>query len=93
MRGVQARVPLTRHRRFPPGVTYESSLTLEPGPVELPAIVHLTSAASTPVAIATCTYLGVRTLVVMVAVFGPKEWAGRALQVLKVLRRDHRSLK
>lgn len=70
------------------GATYESSLTLEPASVELPAILHLTSAASVPVAVAMCAYLAVRILVVLVAVFGPKERAGRAIEVLRVLRRD-----
>jgi hypothetical protein len=61
--------------------------------VDLTGIAHVTTTASLPLAISGCAYLSARTLVMLVAVFGPKEWAGRALQVLKVLRRDHRSLK
>lgn len=56
--------------------------------MDLPAIAHLTSAATMPVAIAACVYMAVRTAVVLVAVFGSKERAARALEVLRVLRRD-----
>jgi hypothetical protein len=61
---------------------------LETAPVDPTEIVHLTSSVSMPVAISACAYLGVRTLIMLVAVFGREEWAERAIQVLKVLRRD-----
>jgi hypothetical protein len=52
-------------------------------------VVHaISSAASMPVTIAACVYLGVRVVVILVAVFGPKDRAEQALAVLKVLRRD-----
>jgi hypothetical protein len=56
---------------------------------EVVLLAHLTSLASVPVAVTGCMYLGVRMVVLLVAVFGPKkEWADRALQVLKILRKD-----
>jgi hypothetical protein len=58
--------------------------------VDLPAITHLASAASLPGTILLCTYLAVRALVILVALFGKKDRAERALAVLPVLRGHRR---
>jgi hypothetical protein len=53
--------------------------------VDLPEVVRVASSATLPADITCCIYICVRVLILLVAVFGPKkEWADRALEVLKV---------
>jgi hypothetical protein len=60
--------------------------------VDLTEIIRLTVADSTPMTATVCANVGVRMLIQLVAVFGPKdEWAHRAIEVLKVLRRGRPS--
>jgi hypothetical protein len=67
-------------------------MPLETRAVDLAEIVRLTATVSTPATVTVCAYLGVRAMIQLVAVFGPKEeWAQRAIEVLKVLRRDRSS--
>jgi hypothetical protein len=55
--------------------------------VDLAALVHAAEAAVSPATIAMCICLAVRALVILVALFGKKARAERALDVLRVLRR------
>jgi hypothetical protein len=55
--------------------------------MDLAALVHATSVAISPATIAMCICLAVRALVILVVLFGKKDRAERALDVLRVLRR------
>jgi hypothetical protein len=58
--------------------------------MDLPEVIRIASAATLPVVIPCSLYLGFRMLVGLVAIFAAprKEWADRALQVLKIMRKD-----
>jgi hypothetical protein len=57
--------------------------------MDLPEVIRTASSASVPLAITCSAYWAVRMVILLVAVFGPKkQWADRAMEVLRLLRRD-----
>jgi hypothetical protein len=60
--------------------------------MELVQLARIAAVSGLPVAVLLCGLAGVMIVILLVAVFAAprKEWADRALEVLKVLRRGRR---